>query len=62
MVIQVAMVAHLLLFVMGFEESGIPSRRRSIDLVPKSQTPLYLIGLTTCRNVCRMNECLDTYS
>lgn len=61
MVIQVAMVAHLL-FVMGFEQSGIPSRRRSIDLVPKSQTPLYLIGRTTCRNVCRMNECLDTYS
>ncbi|KAI8110293.1 hypothetical protein M9435_001971 [Picochlorum sp. BPE23] len=51
--IPVALVALLLLawrHVAGFEEKDVPSRWRSIDLLPQSLSPLYLISQKTCGN------------
>lgn len=56
--VQVVILASLLLawrHVMGFQEEGVPSRWRFIDLLPQSQTPLYLIGRKTCGNVCHVS-------
>lgn len=52
--IPVALVALLLLawrHVAGFGEKDVPSRWRSIDLLPQSLSPLHLISQKICRNV-----------
>lgn len=56
--IPVALIALLLLawrHVAGFEETDVPSRWRSIDLLPQSLSPLYLTSQKTCGNVRHMS-------